>query len=136
MRAVTTPASLHVTNKFPNTCESCHKSFTSWGPGTAMDHMPVGGTAAKCETCHLDDFNAGTTPFNHVTQKVSASTCNMCHKDFTTWTKFVHSSNCFNGSTLRGHQGATCAQCHTVANDFSQSSCTACHSNRWTNCND
>jgi hypothetical protein len=133
--AVTTPASMHVANRFPTTCESCHTSFTAWGPGTAMQHQAVGGTAAKCETCHLADFNAATTPFNHAAQKVAASACNTCHTDFTSWTKFVHNpSNCYNGTTLRGHQGATCVQCHTVAGDYSQSSCTACHSNRGTNC--
>jgi hypothetical protein len=135
-KATTTPASMHVANKFPTTCGSCHTSFTAWGPGTAMQHQAVGGTAAKCETCHLADFNAATTPFNHAAQKVAASACNTCHTDFTTWTKFVHNpSNCYNGTTLRGHQGATCAQCHTVAGDYSQSSCTACHSNRGTSCN-
>ena len=132
-----TPSSRHVDNKFPTTCESCHKSFTSWGPGTAMNHTIVGGTGSKCETCHIDDFSgAAKTPFDHAAQKVSANTCNMCHTDFTTWLKFNHSSNCFNGSSLRGHQGATCTQCHTDSSDYSKSSCTACHSNRGTNCND
>jgi len=135
--ATKTPSSNHLANNFPITCGSCHKSVTAWGPATAMPHQVVGGSTAKCETCHLDDFTAGTTPFNHTAQKVSANTCNMCHTDVTTWTKFVHNpSSCFNGSTLRGHQGATCAQCHTVASDYSKSSCTACHQDRGTNCND
>ncbi len=135
-KATTSPASMHVANKFPTACASCHTSFTAWGPQTPMQHTAVGGTKATCETCHMAEFTAGTTPFNHVAQKVSAAACNTCHTDFTTWNKFVHNNNCYNGNTLRGHQGATCAQCHTVATDYTKSSCTACHSNRGTNCND
>jgi len=135
-KAVTSPASMHVANMFPTACATCHTSFTAWGPKTPMQHAAVGGTKSKCETCHLSTFMTATTPFNHITQKVSASVCNTCHTDFTTWNKFVHNNNCYNGTTLRGHQGATCAQCHTVPTDYKQSSCTACHQNRGTNCND
>jgi hypothetical protein len=134
--AVTTPASRHTDNNFPPTCESCHASFTAWGPGTPMRHQAVGNTTARCESCHLTTFTAAVSPFDHVKQGVTASNCNTCHTDFTTWLKFFHPSNCFNGATGRGHQGARCAQCHTVAGNYKQSSCTACHSNRGTNCND
>ncbi len=134
-KATTSPASMHVANKFPTACSTCHTSFTAWGPQTAMQHTAVGGTKSTCETCHMGDFTKGTTPFNHVAQNVSANVCNTCHTDFTTWNKFVHSNGCYNGTTLRGHQGATCAQCHTVTTDYTKSSCTACHSNRGTNCN-
>jgi hypothetical protein len=134
--AVTTPASKHLANAFPSTCEKCHTSFLAWGPMTTMQHAAVGGTTAKCETCHLANFTASVTPFDHVKQGVSASSCNTCHTDFTTWMKFLHPSNCFNGTTGRSHQGAKCAQCHAAAPDYKQSSCTACHRNRGTNCND
>ena len=134
--ATTTPSSNHLANKFPVTCGSCHKSFTSWGPGTAMPHAVVGGTTSKCDTCHLDDFMKATTPFDHAANKVVPSSCNMCHTDFTTWLKFQHPSNCYNGTTRRGHEGATCAQCHTVPTDYSKYSCTACHQNEGNNCDD
>jgi hypothetical protein len=134
--AVTTPASRHTDNKFPTSCESCHTSFTSWGPGTVMQHKVVGNTAARCESCHLATFTAAVAPFNHVTNGVTASNCNTCHTDFATWTKFTHPSNCFNGATGKSHHNATCAQCHTAPANYKQSSCTACHSNRGTNCND
>lgn len=134
-KATTSPASMHVANNFPTACATCHTSFTAWGPQTPMQHTAVGGAKSMCDTCHMADFAKGTTPFNHVAQKVSANACNTCHTDFTTWNKFVHNNNCYNGTTLRGHQGATCAQCHTVSTDYTKSSCTACHSNRGTNCN-
>jgi hypothetical protein len=133
--AVTTPASKHTANMFPTNCEACHKSFTAWGPMTVMQHDAVGGATAKCETCHLGDFTAATTPFDHAGQKVTASTCNTCHKNFTTWMQFVHSSNCYNGTTGKSHHNAKCAQCHADPTNYKTSSCTACHSNRGTNCN-
>jgi hypothetical protein len=136
VRAVTSPASRHTDNAFPGTCESCHTSFKAWGPGTIMQHKAVGNTAASCETCHLATFTAAVSPFNHAVNGVTATGCNACHTDFTTWNKFFHPSNCFNGATGRGHQGARCAQCHTVTGDYKQSSCTACHGNRGKSCND
>jgi hypothetical protein len=131
--AVTTPASNHNANMFPTNCEACHRSFTAWGPMTAMQHDAVGGVAAKCETCHLGDFKMATTPFSH--SAIVASTCNSCHKDFTTWMQFVHSSNCYNGTTGRSHHNAKCAQCHADPTNYKTYSCTACHGNRGTNCN-
>ena len=135
-KAVTTPASMHTANSFPDTCESCHKSFTAWGPGTPMQHQTVGGTTSKCGSCHLSTFTAALSPFNHAVQKVSADSCNSCHTDFATWTKFVHNpANCYNGATLRSHQNATCVQCHATPGDYKKSSCTACHRDRGTSCN-
>jgi uncharacterized paraquat-inducible protein A len=99
-----------------------------------MNHQIVGAAMAKCQTCHLANFMAATSPFNHLAQKVSADSCNSCHNTFASWNMFVHSSNCYDGATGRSHQRATCAQCHTTP-DYKQSSCTACHSNRGTNCN-
>lgn len=101
-----------------------------------MPHDAIGGMNSKCESCHLTDFNKGTTPFNHLAEKAVASACKVCHTNTTTWKSFQHNNNCFNAATLRGHEGAKCAQCHTVPTDYTKSSCTACHSNRGTNCND
>lgn len=136
--AKTTPASLHVTNRFPTTCENCHTSFTSWKQGSSMQHAAVGGSGAACEKCHMAGFKAAVTPFDHVGQNIPATSCNTCHTDFATWTKFVHNpSSCYDGATGRPHEKATCAQCHTSSSsgDYKTTTCTACHRDRGKNCN-
>ncbi|MEK7390314.1 MAG: hypothetical protein AAB036_11535 [Elusimicrobiota bacterium] len=124
-----TPASKHVANSFPTTCQNCH-STTLWGPGTAMKHSYVGGTGAQCQVCHMAEFNAAVSPVNHLAQGFAPSACRQCHTNFTTWSSFVHNpAKCYNSVTKLSHENATCAQCHPGGN-YSTASCTACHRNR------
>lgn len=77
-RANATPASRHPANGFPQACGNCH-NFAAWGPGTAMQHSFVSGTA--CYTCHSADF---TSAPNHVAQGFP-TTCLSCHTGTATW---------------------------------------------------
>ena len=95
-----TPASRHAANGFPQTCQNCHNT-TAFGPGTAMQHAFVPGTA--CVTCHSADFTAAP---NHVAQNFSTS-CLNCHSGTSTWLGAL-----FDHSTLGANP--VCYNCHTV----------------------
>ena len=119
---------------FPTTCQSCH-STTLWGPGTTMNHSVVGGTGAQCQNCHMANFNAAVSPINHTAQGFNAASCRTCHANFTSWSIFIHTpSSCYNGSTRRSHENATCAQCHPGGSYGTKATCRACHSNRTGGC--
>jgi predicted CXXCH cytochrome family protein len=129
--AAVTPSSRHAANAFPTTCQNCHTTAL-WGPGTAMQHSFVGST---CQTCHIDDYNAATSPVGHAAQGIPSSACNTCHTTFVNWTGFIHNpSNCFNSASSNSHHNAKCSQCHAGAN-YATATCTACHANRGNSCN-
>ncbi|MGH3055727.1 MAG: cytochrome c3 family protein, partial [Gaiellaceae bacterium] len=90
-------------------CESCHKSTTAFGPGTAMNHA---GITSGCATCHAAGKTFSGTPVvvvmptTHV--PIGSATCESCHaaSNFTTFSG--------NSVTLMKHSAVTapCATCH------------------------
>jgi hypothetical protein len=133
---------------FPTACESCHDTVR-WTDGK-FDHSATGFpltnshavppracadchinnnynfTTTACSSCHLKDYNAATTPINHI-QVGFPTTCNLCH-DTTLWTngKFNHSTTSF---PLTGfHVQVPCASCH-VNNNYTTlpTDCYGCH---------
>jgi len=138
----------HVQLAFPTACESCHDTVR-WTNGK-FDHAATGFpltnshmvppracadchinnnynlTSTACSTCHLKDYNAATTPINHI-QVGFPTTCQLCH-DTTLWTngKFNHDTTTF---PLTGfHTTVACASCH-VNNNYTTlpTDCYGCH---------
>lgn len=118
----------HVAKSYPQTCASCH-SQASW-LGAVFNHAAAGG-GTNCSTCHHANFTSASTPVNHVAQGIIESACSQCHSNSSpVWdpASFVHSApNCYNSSTHRAHQNATCVKCHPGSYVKSTSACQSCH---------
>ena len=83
-------------------CERCHQA-------TAVDTMEFVGTPTGCENCHLDQYQATTSP-DHQASGFSTN-CVLCHAT-TTWdrARFDHSAS---GFPLEGaHKSLDCSDCH------------------------
>jgi Zn finger protein HypA/HybF involved in hydrogenase expression len=137
----------HVAGNFSQDCTTCHNT-TAWSPAT-FDHtttkFPLTGahasgtcvschvngnyqlTYSSCYQCHSADF-AGTTNPNHTLANYPHD-CTTCHTT-TAWSPstFNHDSQYFKIYSGK-HSGrwTLCADCHTVATDFTQFTCINCH---------
>ncbi len=87
-RATGKPAQ-HMPTNAGQSCDSCHKTFTSWRP-SAWNHTQMVVTA-QCATCHSGAYPpADGRPTNHVPYQTvtvaAAANCDACHKgSFSTW---------------------------------------------------
>jgi len=139
----------HVTANFPQTCEQCHSSTTSW-LGATFNHDSTGFpltnshtvppractdchvnnnytiTNTTCVSCHQTDYNNATTPVPHVG---FPTTCQNCH-DTNLWTDgtFNHATTGFTLTGLHMVPPRLCTDCH-VNNNYSLNStaCVTCH---------
>lgn len=105
------------------TCESCHQRAA---PGQAQ----FLARNTSCESCHLPQFRATTSP-NHVAAGFG-TTCTACHT-ISTWTsaRFDHGTTRF---PLTGrHQAVTCKGCH-ADNTYrgKPTTCVSCHQSSFT----
>ena len=95
-------------------CTTCHRGPGGDVPYTATD-------ADDCVACHRSDYDAehGGSGF--------PMDCLACHTPFT-WdgASFDHTFPIFSGPHAFGRWDS-CADCHTVPNDFDTFSCFACH---------
>ncbi len=137
----------HVAAGFPTACQNCHGTAT-WS-GASFNHnttsFPLTGAhvAVACMTCHADnvfdgkstacvschqtDYNAATNP-NHPSAGFP-NTCQSCHTT-TAWapSTWNHDTQYFRIYSGRHRARWTrCIECHTVATDFRQFNCLACH---------
>ena len=131
----------HQTAGFPTQCEQCHMPF-AWdqadfdhsqfpltGSHAAVDCLQCHeggvyeGTSSSCVSCHLDDYQATTSPDHQ--QAGFPATCETCHTP-TDWLngQFDHSWWPLTGQ----HQGADCASCHENGQyQGTPTSCVSCH---------
>jgi hypothetical protein len=144
-----TAASKH-TGVFPTTspaCQTCHTSFTAWGPGTVMQHAQVSSLA--CFTCHAAEYNGAnkTVSSNHKTNgfPTASPACQTCHSlavsgGYVAWTGAVMTGSSVNHALV---SSMACVACHNsdftgaaptpaakhVANGFPSTSpaCQTCH---------
>ena len=142
----------HIAGGFSQTCQQCHTT-SAWQPAS-FDHSSVGFpltnahadpprvcldchinnnynlTTTACASCHLKDYNAATTPVNHV-QLSFPTACESCH-DTVLWTdgKFNHSSTGFPLTNSHTVPPRVCADCH-INNNYNLTSanttCVSCH---------
>jgi NMD protein affecting ribosome stability and mRNA decay len=142
----------HVAGGFSQTCQQCHTT-SAWQPAT-FNHSTVGFpltnahadpprvcldchinnnynlTTTACVSCHLKDYNAATTPVNHV-QMGFPTACESCH-DTVLWThgKFDHSVTGFPLTNSHTVPPRVCADCH-INNNYNLTSanttCVSCH---------
>jgi hypothetical protein len=146
----------HVAGGFSQTCQQCHTT-SAWQPAT-FDHNSVGFpltnahadpprvcldchinnnynlTTTACSSCHLKDYNAATTPINHV-QLGFPTACESCH-DTVLWTdgKFNHSATGFPLTNSHTVPPRVCADCH-INNNYNltgaNTTCVSCHLNAY-----
>jgi hypothetical protein len=135
----------HAAANFPTTCDTCHRATDAQWQGATFNHTAyfalVGrhaaascaschlnnvyrGTPRDCVGCHLSDYN-GTRDPNHASAGFP-TTCDSCHRNTdSSWDQgtFVHS-----WFPLTGPHNRPCAECHTTPSNYTQFSCTVCHS--------
>jgi Cytochrome c7 and related cytochrome c len=109
------PSTFPLTNGHSNrTCSTCHTT-----PGVFT------GLATACSSCHLDEFQATTSP-DHETGGFSTN-CTDCHNT-TQWqgASFVHTSTF---PLTNGHAGRSCTNCHTTPGVYTglTTACSSCH---------
>jgi hypothetical protein len=130
----------HVASGFPEDCNACHLA-TTWS-AARFNHDATGfpltgahralpcerchgstgfsGQSAACVSCHQQDYDGTTNP-NHAASGFPTQ-CDACH-----------STSSWAGATLNHvwfplpHAQAQCADCHTIASDYSVFVCTNCH---------
>jgi hypothetical protein len=142
----------HIAGGFSQTCQQCHTT-SAWQPAT-FNHSSIGFpltnahadpprvcldchinnnyqlTTTACASCHLKDYNAATTPLNHV-QMGFPTACESCH-DTVLWThgKFDHSVTGFPLTNSHTVPPRVCADCH-INNNYNLTSanttCVSCH---------
>ena len=145
--ATTNPG--HIAAKFSIDCKTCHTSV-SWKPATynhntsttfplTGSHIGVScischskgyaGTSKECESCHLTDFNATTSP-SHIAAKYTTD-CKICHTS-TAWkpTTFNHNTNTTFPIT-GSHIGVACVSCHSSVYVGTSTACVSCHQNKF-----
>jgi hypothetical protein len=146
----------HVAGGFSQTCQQCHTTV-AWQPAT-FNHNSVGFpltnahadpprvcldchinnnynlTTTACASCHLKDYNAATSPVNHV-QLGFPTACESCH-DTVLWTdgKFNHASTGFVLTNSHTTPPRVCADCH-INNNYrltsANTTCVSCHLNAY-----
>jgi len=138
-----TNAPNHVSQNYPQTCETCHSS-NNWQEST-FDHSTTKfaltgahvtsncidchasgyvETSTECSSCHQTNFDNSINP-NHKTVGISIQ-CEKCHES-TAWvpSTFNHTATGF--ELLGSHANATCADCHSVNTSNAAPECFSCH---------
>ncbi len=108
----------------PRVCADCHKS-------TTYSSVPL-----TCDGCHHSTYAAVTDP-NHQAVGMSAfaaANCTNCHSPIkSSWTgpTWTHMTIRNPQSVRLPHQGASCADCHQTATNYTIKSCagSGCHRN-------
>jgi hypothetical protein len=86
-------------------CESCHKSTTSWASVTFV-HSPANAVGTgTCDTCHNGSTAMGK-PATHIPIPAGTAKCDSCHR----------SQASFATATTMNHTVVTAAQCKTCHN--------------------
>ena len=124
----------HIPVAGSQSCDSCHRSFTTWRP-SSFNHSQVVVTA-QCAGCHTGSFApADGKPANHIPYTaigaVGNASCDVCHKaGYASWSPArLHTSVSVNSQ---------CATCHTgsfppavgkpaTAIHAGATSCESCH---------
>jgi NAD-dependent SIR2 family protein deacetylase len=95
-------------------CETCHKSTTTWS-GAKADHSTF-TSATNCASCH-NGMAATGKPANHIPEAQllggSSMTCMACHTSKTSWTtmRMNHNSSLGNGA-------GWCKSCHATGTAY------------------
>jgi hypothetical protein len=134
---------------FATTCDSCHRfSDTTWSQKSAFVHnayFTLAGAhttapcaschknnnyttvpTSPCSACHMTDYQAATSPVNHIAAGFP-TTCDTCHKfSDTSWLQATFNHTWF--PTNHGNAGGVCASCHTNPSDYLVFTCLTCHS--------
>jgi Cytochrome c7 and related cytochrome c len=127
----------HMPTNAGQTCDDCHRSFSSWRPST-WNHTQTAVTG-QCASCHSGAFPpADGRPSNHVPYAsiaaAASANCDTCHRgSFASWANGrLHANvsigsgcaSCHNGSFLNAvgkpatpvHSGASAYEsCHTTS---------------------
>ncbi|MDP2804598.1 MAG: hypothetical protein Q8O24_01530 [Gallionellaceae bacterium] len=109
-------------------CESCHRSYTSWSGAVYSPHA-----SGTCSTCHNGSRATGIAQKSgHVA--IGSNDCSQCHIGTTTWSGAL-------GGAPANHTGsitASCSVCHvgastthvtgsTLHSNFTTTTCRLCH---------
>ena len=146
------PATSHVPTSL--TCNSCHKSTTSFLAAVVHKNTTI---TTGCATCHNGTFSASGASGKSTKHVVTSSPCETCHKSTTTFlgATFVHPAvtsgcaSCHNGSTAKGKSATThiptslpCETCHKGTSSFLAATvhrntsittgCATCHTGSFT----
>jgi hypothetical protein len=130
-------------------CASCHSTAAGWSPASFALHdqfYPLNGAhklvASQCVSCHNGDYNntpntcagchsgdfASAKNPDHVLNQFS-NDCTSCH-DETAWRPSTFSHDIQYFPIYTGKHAETwdqCTDCHQIAGNFTQFSCTNCH---------
>ena len=138
----------HVTNSFPQVCQTCHSTNPGWTPTTynhstfplTLGHaVPqcsdchIGGnyttTPTDCYSCHQTDYTNATNP-NHLSAAFS-QVCQTCHTTNPGWqpASFLQHDDLYFPIYSGNHNGEwdSCTECHTNPSDYNIFSCIDCH---------
>jgi hypothetical protein len=104
-------AATHMPTSAGQSCDDCHKSFSTWRP-SAWNHTQMAVTG-QCASCHSGGYPpADGRPANHVPYAsigvMAAANCDACHKgSFSSWANGrVHANFTVAGSCASCHSGA------------------------------
>jgi len=146
----------HLTNQFPQNCETCHTTNPDWQP-TTFDHNAVyplyGGhnlvkdncilchssgytnTSTACSSCHISNYNSTTNP-SHLVEQFSTN-CAKCHDTGPGWIPTIFDHNTVY-PLLGGHNliRTDCTQCHSIGYSNTSSECIYCHLSDYNNTSD
>lgn len=128
----------NVTTALGLSCQSCHKSFTSFSGGK-YEHT----STSACATCHSGSYTVnGQIRGKHASHVVTTATCNSCHQSTTSWqgasghngSEAGQCLNCHVAQRPANHTGSklgVCDTCHStttwVWNHAGATACSGCH---------
>lgn len=113
-------------------CESCHRTYTSWY-GAAYNHA---GASSDCKSCHGSTIGAGisATPKSNTTvHQQTTDQCSVCHVSTATWAGALGAKPSYH---IPENSGVTCGTCHigtakvakaTLHTYSNLTTCFACH---------
>jgi predicted CXXCH cytochrome family protein len=157
---VTAASPSHTASGFATTCADCHQIVAGWTGATYASHpstplamtglhaMPprtcadchatttYASVATTCDGCHHTTY-VGVTDPNHTAAGMAAfaaANCSNCHAPTkAAWTgpTWTHMTIVTPRSLRLPHQGASCANCHQTASNYTVKSCAGagCHKN-------
>jgi hypothetical protein len=140
----------HQTVGFSTDCISCHTTAPGWTPAEiGHDFFPLTqghniadctqchttgnylDASADCISCHQADYNQTSDP-NHLAANFPED-CATCHTLRPGWTPVSWDHDALYFPIRNGtHKVATCTDCHTNLNDYSEFSCLTCHDHEQT----
>jgi hypothetical protein len=155
--ATTSPS--HTSAGYSTDCASCHQVVAGW-TGASFNHptsplaltglhaippracadchtaTPYSSVANTCDGCHHSDY-VGVTDPNHTAVGMAAfaaTNCTNCHSSTkTNWAgpTWKHMTIVNPRSVRLPHEGASCADCHQTASNYTIKSCagSGCHKN-------